>query len=138
MIRQTPLTCVPTEIGRADQHDVRIVWSDGHESVYPARELRLACPCSGCAEPARATSRQFERPAATSPSIVAPLGDDEMTGNIRILPAHIPNDVHPLKINLVGRYAIQIDWSDGHHTGIYSFDLLRKLCPCCCQHDKSS
>ena len=39
----------------------------------------------------------------------------------------MPEDVHPLKIQPVGRYAIQIDWSDGHSTGIYSFSRLRAL-----------
>ena len=97
-------TAVPAEIGRANQHDVKIAWQDGHESVYPARALRLACPCAGCV--------------------------DEITGVIRVIATSIPEDVHPLSIELVGRYAITLQWSDGHHTGIYSFELLRKLCPC--------
>ena len=96
---------VPIEIGRANQHDVKIVWQDGHVSVYPARELRLACPCAGCV--------------------------DEVTRQIRLLPANVPQNVIPLKIDLVGRYAISIQWSDGHHTGIYAFDRLRAMCPCC-------
>ena len=96
---------VPIEIGRANQHDVKIRWHDGHESIYPARELRLACPCAGCV--------------------------DEMTGAIRIIATSIPQDVHPLAIKLVGRYAISIEWSDGHSTGIYAFEKLRTLCPCC-------
>ncbi len=95
---------VPLEIGRANQHDVKIRWQDGHESVYPARELRLACPCAGCV--------------------------DEITGAVRLIATTIPLDVHPLKIEPVGRYAITIHWSDGHHTGIYAFDRLRKICPC--------
>lgn len=94
-------TAIPTpaEIGRANQHDVKVRWQDGHESLYLARELRLACPCAGCV--------------------------DEVTGHIRVLPANVPQDVHPLKIEIVGRYAIAIHWSDGHHTGIYSFEYLR-------------
>ncbi len=95
---------MPAEITRANQHDVKIRWQDGHESVYLARELRLKCPCAGCI--------------------------DEMTGVVRVIQSSVPEDVHPLKINLVGHYAVNIDWSDGHHTGIYSFDMLRKLCPC--------
>ena len=97
---QAPL---PVEIGRANQHDVKIVWQDGYESVYPARELRLACPCAGCI--------------------------DELTGSVRVISSSVPQDVHPLTIDLVGRYAITIRWSDGHHTGIYPFELLRRLCP---------
>ena len=98
-------TPIPAEIGRANQHDVKIVWQDGHESVYPAREMRLACPCAGCV--------------------------DEMTGAVRVIATSIPQDVRPLKIDVVGRYAISIHWSDGHNTGIYSFEHLRKRCPCC-------
>jgi len=96
---------VPIEIGRANQHDVKIRWQDGHESVYPARALRLACPCAGCV--------------------------DEVTGVVRVVATSVPHDVHPLKIEPIGRYAITIHWSDGHHTGIYAFELLRTLCPCC-------
>ena len=98
-------TALPIEIGRANQHDVKIRWQDGHVSVYPARELRLNCPCAGCV--------------------------DEVTGQRRLIAGSVPEDVKPLSIQLVGRYAITIPWSDGHHTGIYAFELLRKLCPCC-------
>jgi len=31
----------------------------------------------------------------------------------------------------VGRYAVQIAWTDGHDSGIYTFEYLRELCPCC-------
>lgn len=96
---------VPTEIGRANQHDVKVTWQDGHVSVYPARQLRLACPCAGCV--------------------------DEITGEIRLVETSIPQNVHPVKIDLIGRYAVSITWSDGHNTGIYAFDRLRALCPCC-------
>ena len=102
MTRQHSL--VPVEIGRANRHDVKIRWQDGHESVYPARALRLACPCAGCV--------------------------DEMTGAIRVIASSVPHDVHPLTIELVGRYAITLQWSDGHHTGIYPFERLRTMCPC--------
>lgn len=92
---------VPVEIGRANQYDVRIRWSDGSEKIFPARFLRLKCPCAMCV--------------------------DENTG-LRILkePA-VPMDVHPLKIEPVGRYAITIQWSDGHSTGIYTWEHLYAL-----------
>ena len=95
---------MPTEIGRANQCDVKIRWKDRHESIYPARELRLACPCAGCI--------------------------DEITGQVRVIATSIPQNVTPLKIDLIGRYAISIQWSDGHNTGIYSFERLRAMCPC--------
>ncbi|MBI3324026.1 MAG: DUF971 domain-containing protein [Candidatus Omnitrophica bacterium] len=99
MIIQTP-----AEIGRANAADLKVTWQDGHVSVYPARYLRLRCPCAGCL--------------------------DEMTGELRIVDAEIPQDVKPLAVQLVGRYAITIQWSDGHRTGIYPFELLRNVCPC--------
>jgi ATP-binding protein involved in chromosome partitioning len=70
-------------------------------SHIAARDLRIACPCAACV--------------------------DETTGRRRLDPARIPEDVHARAIRPVGRYAVHIEWSDGHTTGIYSFDLLRRL-----------
>jgi DUF971 family protein len=105
-------TPLPQEIGRANQHDVKVVWQDGHTSVYPARELRLACPCAGCV--------------------------DELTGAARLILSSVPESVQPLKVDVVGRYAISITWSDGHNTGIYSFERLRQMCPCCVQRRRTA
>ena len=95
---------VPKEISRSGQHDVKILWNDGHESVLAARPLRLACPCAACVE--------------------------EMTGRALLRPEGVSEGVHPAAIQLVGRYGIQITWSDGHSTGIYTFQQLRALCAC--------
>jgi ATP-binding protein involved in chromosome partitioning len=92
---------VPLEIGRAGRWDVKIRWSDGRESVYPARALRLACSCAGCR--------------------------DELSGTVRIREEDVAADVHPEAIRPVGRYGIHVRWSDGHGTGIYTFDYLRSL-----------
>ena len=94
----------PTQITQTPDHALKLVWPDGHESVYPARELRLACPCAGCV--------------------------DEFTGLLRLITSSVPPDVRPQAISPVGRYAIHIEWSDGHTTGIYSFERLRQMCPC--------
>lgn len=98
------LAPAPVVIGRANEHDIRIRWSDGHESVFIARALRLACPCASCI--------------------------DEMTGTPVLNPASVPEDVHPLTLGLVGRYAVHFNFSDGHGSGIYSFEKLRAICPC--------
>ena len=92
----------PVEIGRANLFDITVKWQDGHESLYPANYLRFHCPCAGCV--------------------------DEVTGQRRLVA--VAQDVRPLGIQLVGRYAISIQWSDGHSTGIYGFEMLRKLCSC--------
>jgi len=53
-----------------------------------------------------------------------------MSGQPLLDPARVPADVRPLRIALVGAYAIRIEWSDGHSTGIYPYELLWRLCPC--------
>lgn len=92
---------VPAKIGPPGEPKIEIEWNDGKKSVYGARDLRLACPCAGCVH--------------------------EVTGKKLLDPASVPVDVRAAAINPVGRYAIQINWSDGHNTGIYAFDKLRKL-----------
>ncbi|HEX9780814.1 MAG TPA: DUF971 domain-containing protein [bacterium] len=95
---------MPDEIGRAGARELRVRWRDGHESVYPERELRLACPCAECV--------------------------DETTGRVRIIGSSIPADVRAIGANIVGQYGVSIEWSDGHRTGIYSFEGLRQACSC--------
>lgn len=123
----------PVEIGRASTHDVKIRWDDGHESVYPARELRLKCPCAACVDEMTGQTRLTPPPVAAAEGGAAANAagpSDKRTGG-GVITSSIAETVHPVKIDLVGRYAIAIHWSDGHNTGIYTFDLLRKLCPCC-------
>jgi DUF971 family protein len=93
----------PTEIRRLGVHALRIVWADGHESEYRNDFLRQRCPCAECRE----------RPVRTLP-VVNDGGDA----------------LYPVQIGVVGRYALSIQWSDGHDTGIYSYQTLRGLCPC--------
>ena len=95
------LAIKPTRIEQSGPSGLGISWSDGRESLYAVRDLRLACACAHCV--------------------------DEWSGEPRLDVASVPEDVHPLKIQPVGHYAIQIDWSDGHSTGIYSFRQLRAL-----------
>ena len=95
-----PLEIGPTEDGSA----LRILWEDHHETMFSTRELRLRCPCARCV--------------------------DEFTGEKIISEAAIQEGVYPTSIDYVGNYAIQFNWSDGHNTGIYSFDLLREMCSC--------
>jgi DUF971 family protein len=98
--RTQPVDVGPSPGGKR----LRILWKDGHESLYSPRYLRLRCPCADCV--------------------------DEMTGRPLLDPLTVPEDVYPLEINYVGRYALAFKWSDGHTTGIYPFDLLRGICPC--------
>lgn len=91
----------PKEITKSGDRDICIIWNNGKESVLQARFLRLKCPCAYCVE--------------------------EMTGKVQIKPSDVPSDIRPVSISLVGRYAIQVFWSDGHSTGIYPFSMLYDL-----------
>ena len=91
----------PTKIKKVSPGELMIMWADGQETRYLAPVLRGLCPCASC--------------------------KDEMTGIRIILPVHIPDDLQFRKIELVGQYALQFEWTDGHHTGIYSFEYLRQL-----------
>jgi ATP-binding protein involved in chromosome partitioning len=53
-----------------------------------------------------------------------------MTSRPLLDPATVPADVEAATVDLVGAYGIKIRWSDGHGTGIYTFDALRAQCPC--------
>ncbi len=95
---------LPAALTRRDD-GVLIEWdSQGHRALYDARALRLACPCAECVE--------------------------EMSGRPLIDPSRVPHDVRPLELALVGAYGLRVKWSDGHSTGIYTFDRLRQTCPC--------
>ena len=94
---------LPKEVEIQEQAIV-ILWDDGHRSPYPHRFLRLRCPCASCV--------------------------DEMTGRPRLDPDTVPQDVSALDQMQVGNYALQFLWSDAHYTGIYPFDVLRRLCQC--------
>ena len=94
----------------------QIEWKDGHTSWYPYTYLRQMCPCAECAI-IRHKGRDVH-------SLFSPQGD----GDITLIA--VSDDIQPLDIQLVGRYALQFNWNDGHATGIYPFEVLRETCPC--------
>jgi DUF971 family protein len=89
----------PEAIDVTDDNQFRIVWPGGQEVTIPSVRLRDLCPCASCVE--------------------------EGTGRKILDPATIPADVRPAQVLPVGNYAVQIHWSDGHSTGIYTWQLLR-------------
>lgn len=89
----------PEAIDVTDAGEIRILWPGGPEVTIPSVRLRDFCPCAGCVE--------------------------EGTGRKILDPATIPADIRPVRIDAVGNYAVQIHWSDGHSTGIYSWQTLR-------------
>ena len=94
---------------------VDITWADGHASHFDFVYLRDHCPCATCNdERAKKESLTEASPAfASSPAL--PMFKAKPRAQ---------------SAQAVGQYAIQISFSDGHSTGIYSYDLLRSICPC--------
>ena len=91
----------PTQIIEESDAEVSITWSDGTKTLYTAAQLRRGCPCATCV--------------------------NEWTGEKMLDPAKIPDDITFTTISIVGRYALNFNFSDGHDTGIYSYAYLRKL-----------
>jgi DUF971 family protein len=94
---------------------VDITWADGHQSHYDFAYLRDHCPCAGCNDE-RAKKEALDSISKSSPGFAA-------------LPMFKPKS-RAQSATQVGNYAIQIFFSDGHSTGIYSYDHLRSICPC--------
>ncbi len=86
-----------------NQQELRVSWADGVASTYSAAALRKNCPCATC---------KSERDKQSQS--VLPILSQSSSGPITMTGGH-----------LVGSYALQIEWSDGHNTGIYDFRLLR-------------
>jgi len=92
---------VPVGIQQAGPAELEIRWSDGLTSRYPVVLLRRSCRCAACV--------------------------DEWTGAPILKPEQVSEDVRPVRVSPVGNYAINIEWSDGHRSGIYTFEHLREL-----------
>ena len=81
--------------------ELRIAWSDGQVNDFDVVELRRSCRCANCV--------------------------DELTGAQILHPSQVGEDVRPQTIRQVGNYAFQVNWTDGHTSGIFTFDYLRQL-----------
>jgi len=99
----------PEHIAISKSKGITIDWNDGHASSYTLGYLRDNCPCATC------TGAHGTPPAPKSSS--APFQMYKPT-------------LKMVDVEQVGNYAIRIVWSDGHSTGIYSYEHFRKICPC--------
>lgn len=91
----------PIQIIEENDSEISINWSDDAETKYNAAELRRACPCAGCV--------------------------NEWTGEKILKADNVAAGINFSHISIVGRYALNFHFSDGHDTGIYSFKYLREL-----------
>jgi DUF971 family protein len=94
----------PTDIQHIGE-ELAIKWDDGSESFIPLEKLRRACPCAGCK------------------------GEMDVMGNLYKNPERplSAKAFQLIRLDSIGTYAIQPVWADGHATGIYSFDYLRRV-----------
>ncbi len=91
----------PVQIVEESEGEISIKWSDDTETRYTAPQLRRSCPCAGCI--------------------------DEWTGKKTLDDAKVTDDLTITHTSIVGRYALNFHFSDGHDTGIFSFKYLKEL-----------
>lgn len=98
-----PAAAAPEAVHVELTPDQRLVvgWSDGASMAIAARTLRQQCPCAACV--------------------------DEWTHKRTLAPESVPADVRLREVKPVGNYALQLSFSDGHETGLYTWSLLREL-----------
>jgi prepilin-type processing-associated H-X9-DG protein len=94
---------------------VDITWADGHASHYEFAYLREECPCATCND-AREKKASL---GASAPTLLSSPA----------LPMFKPKP-RAQAATQMGNYAIQLSFTDGHSTGIYSYDYFRIICPC--------
>jgi DUF971 family protein len=92
----------PEAVELTERNEIRFAWPGGLTATLSSKRLRDVCPCAECIE--------------------------EGTGKKLLDASTIPDDIRPERIDPVGNYAMQIQWADGHSTGLYTWSLLRELC----------
>jgi len=102
-------THTPINLDLKKDEALTIIWDDGLTSIYPIAYLRRLSPS--------ADMRELRKSMAKNPLTILP---DSM-GSSGTLAA--------TGAELVGNYAIKISFSDGHDTGMYTWDYLRQIDP---------
>lgn len=104
----------PADLHLDRKEGLTVKWSDGRESRYDLGYLRKMCPCAQC-RVEREKPKSSARPSSSGASLT-------------VLPANIDQATTFADAKLVGNYALNIVWGDGHRTGIYDFRYLRLIC----------
>ena len=102
----------PEHIAISKSKGIQIDWKDGHHSDYGLTWLRDKCPCAACTG---AHGTEPRKPETGAPATPFPM---------------FKAALKMLAVEAVGNYAIRINWSDGHNSGIYSYEHFRSICPC--------
>jgi len=104
-------TAQPSRLNLVRDKQLEITWEDGSEAVYSLSYLRSLCPCAQCKEVRQASDKPSNKRSLT------------------ILPGNYSQPLTVVKAELVGNYALRLEWSDSHASGIYSFEYLRTIAP---------
>lgn len=91
---------------------LELEWPDGHVTRYDFVTLRWLCPCAFCR------------------------GEAGIPGWLDSNPTLTESQTQLTDMQLVGNYALQPTWADGHHTGFYTFMRLREECPCAADSER--
>lgn len=94
----------PTDIQTIGD-ELAIKWDDGSESFVTLEKLRRHCPCAGCKGETDIMGQVYKNPDKPLP----------------------PTAFQLRRIGNVGGYALQPVWGDGHSTGLFSFDYLKRV-----------
>jgi DUF971 family protein len=106
----------PSRLHLIKDRQLEIDWADGKQCVYTLTLLRSMCPCAQCKIVREGKDPHELMPAPTKKPL------------LQILPGNYSGQIVVTHAEMVGNYAIRIDWSDNHGSGIYSFQYLRDLC----------
>lgn len=101
----------PLHLDLKKDRELVIEWQDGVRCVYSLSLLRSMCPCAQCKQVRAGSGNLLKKPTLT------------------ILPGNYAQPLSVLSAELVGNYALRLEWSDNHGSGIYSFQYLRDICP---------
>ena len=116
----------PVRLNLKKDEKLEIDWQDGRRCVYTLSYLRTMCPCAEC-KLVRDPSKAVVPDDPTDPAAEA--GAKKKKSLLQILPGNYAQPLTAVGAAMVGNYAIRIDWSDTHGSGIYSFQYLREICP---------
>jgi DUF971 family protein len=96
----------PAQFKKANEEEVLLKWDDGKEYTIPMKYMRDRCPCASCA------------------------GESVLWREYKPSPLQVlmPGKYNLKSAEVVGDYALALTWLDGHSTGIYAFDYLRRIC----------
>ncbi|KLU06604.1 Protein containing DUF971 [Rhodopirellula islandica] len=122
---QDPVAYAPTAIEREGERGIRIVWNDGESTSWTARELRDACPCATCREK-RGETGGHQAVTLVDKNTEATSGKKSPLMGLPVLSAAEARPLTIASMRPVGTYAYNIGFSDGHSSGLFTFERLRR------------